>query len=585
GDACNGVETCSGGSCQPGAALYCDDGDACNGVETCNPFAGCMPGSGPACDDGDACNGVETCYGGTCQPGSPVYCDDGDSCNGVESCSGGYCQPGSPLVCDDGEPCNGVEACSPGSGCLPGEPLYCDDGEPCNGRELCVWGEGCHSGEPEDCDDGDVCNGIERCEWGWGCVSDPWPPCDDGIACNGTESCHPEDGTCTHGEPVVCDDSDVCNGTETCRESDGYCEPGTPLECDDGDACNGREMCSPGSGCLAGEPVDCDDDLTCTADRCDSATGECVHDDDVEQCECEGTPTSVSYQKSFELEKATIACPIVGGSAGFSSSLSFSGSVSGAHCGNECEAAVNLQGELSATLDLCSDSITAKGSASYTGTSKSCPGCDENCKQECKGGTCDKNEFSGQASLTVSRFYGYQVEKTAGPAKVNIKCGATLSGTPSVTARGAKTDDNGFQCEGEECTECLSADASVGFGVAGSVGCFISVDFWDGWVGATLGCQECGTVGVDVWAGGGGQKGACGGNLCAFAGAGARANANTPCIGVSVGWIGASVQCSASANACAEANNCAGGGAGRCADGADAGTSVSCNVSANGSCQ
>jgi hypothetical protein len=42
GNACNGVEICSGGACAAGTPLTCDDGDLCTD-ETCDPVAGCQP--------------------------------------------------------------------------------------------------------------------------------------------------------------------------------------------------------------------------------------------------------------------------------------------------------------------------------------------------------------------------------------------------------------------------------------------------------------------------------------------------------------------------------------------------------------
>ena len=44
-----------------------------------------------SCDDGDACNGVETCSGGSCQPGTALSCDDGEPCTTGDSCVLGAC--------------------------------------------------------------------------------------------------------------------------------------------------------------------------------------------------------------------------------------------------------------------------------------------------------------------------------------------------------------------------------------------------------------------------------------------------------------------------------------------------------------
>lgn len=69
----------------------------------------------------------------------------------------------------------------------------------------------------------------------------------------------------------------------------GRCEGGqcfayapctTDLDCagfDDGNACTGRTQCV-GGGCQRTPPVVCDDGLECTSDRCDPATGACLHE-------------------------------------------------------------------------------------------------------------------------------------------------------------------------------------------------------------------------------------------------------------------------------------------------------------------
>jgi hypothetical protein len=268
---------------------------------------------------------------------------------------------------------------------------------------------------------------------------------------------------------------------------------------------------------------------------------------------------------------------------GFGTIFSIAGQYTPAHCANECSGSMNLSGTYSATLNMCSDALKLSGVASYSGTSESCAECNvETCRQECKSGTCDSHTFGAQGSVTFSRFYGYQSKQKSGPVSVEVKCGATLSGTPSLGASGTKVNDNGFECLNGDCTECLSSKVTVGFGVAGAVDCFIGLNFWDGWVTRAIGCKNCGTIEVNAYGGGGGQVGECGGSLCAFAGAGINATASTPCLNISVGWIGFSARCSATASACAEANNC---GNCTCKNCASATTSVSCSVNMSGQCE
>ncbi len=301
-----------------------------------------------------------------------------------------------------------------------------------------------------------------------------------------------------------------------------------------------------------------------------------------EDCSCEGVPVSVGYRRSFDLGGSSVACPLVGGSAGFEASVAVDGQLTPAHCGNGCAGAMTLGGTLSATLNLCSDALTLSGEAAARGTSRQCIACDEaTCSQHCAGGTCETASFGGEAGLSYTRFYGYQVSRKSGPVSAAFKCGASLTGAPSVGVSGSRTEDQGFSCPGGDCEACLSATGQAGFGVSGSVDCYVSLDLWDGFFSTSLGCQGCGSLGVNAYAGVGGQTGECGGSLCAFAGAGVEASASTPCISAAVGWFGFSARCSLTASACAEANAC---GSCSCDGCGSASTSLSCSVNTGGTC-
>jgi len=80
------------------------------------PAPGCVPCNGDEeCLDANVCNGVETCSGGVCQPGTTLSCDDGDACT-VDACDAeDGCQHG-VVSCDDGVACT-ADACDPGLGC------------------------------------------------------------------------------------------------------------------------------------------------------------------------------------------------------------------------------------------------------------------------------------------------------------------------------------------------------------------------------------------------------------------------------------------------------------------------------------
>ena len=105
---CNGAEICSGGICEPGTALSCDDGDACT-IDSCDPTDGCQHAP-LTCNDGlqcttDSCDTALGCqYVSNCGPGS--VCDTGTGAC-IDRC-------GTPADCDDGDACT-VEACVGGN--------------------------------------------------------------------------------------------------------------------------------------------------------------------------------------------------------------------------------------------------------------------------------------------------------------------------------------------------------------------------------------------------------------------------------------------------------------------------------------
>lgn len=90
---CNGVNSCSGGSCvatDPCPDQMCDEGnDVC---------VDCL--SSGDCDDGVVCNGQETCLDGLCQAGTPITsCDP----NASDNCCPNTCTPASDLDCSNCE--------------------------------------------------------------------------------------------------------------------------------------------------------------------------------------------------------------------------------------------------------------------------------------------------------------------------------------------------------------------------------------------------------------------------------------------------------------------------------------------------
>ncbi len=197
---CNGQETCQNGTCLSQNPLNCDDGNGCT-ADACDSISGCLHTQLPDsawCSDNNACNGLETCRGGVCQPGNPLDCND------FNPCTLDTCNPGSGCVrqniangsqCDDGNLCNGADACLNGT-CLPtGAGLACDDHNPCT-TDSCDPVLGCRNAPVADGTNcgGGLC-GTATCKSG-ACVPTGSVNCDDDNACT-IDSCSTDVG-CIH---------------------------------------------------------------------------------------------------------------------------------------------------------------------------------------------------------------------------------------------------------------------------------------------------------------------------------------------------------------------------------------------------
>ena len=310
GVACNGAEVCTGGTCQPGTPVVCDDGQACT-TDTCTePSGACaFTPNDAACSDGLFCNGEEVCNPVTgCESGPTVDCS-----GVVAECGDGFCNETTDAcdafptdaLCDDGLFCNGVEQCDPSNTCQAGTPIDCDDGFNCTSDSCNEAADTCnHTPDDALCQDGAFCNGAEICDPLAGCQAGPPVDCSDGVGCT-IDTCNETTDACESApDDALCDDGAFCNGDETCDAlldcqagappdcSDGVgctveaCDETldactqTPVDalCDDGAFCNGVEVCDPVLDCQAGAAVDCDDGFVCTTDTCDEVGDVCVND-------------------------------------------------------------------------------------------------------------------------------------------------------------------------------------------------------------------------------------------------------------------------------------------------------------------
>ncbi len=124
GNACNGVESCAGGTCASGTAPDCNDSNACTD-DSCNASTGCVNTADATntCSDGDACTENDACVAGTCVGTDIAGCsstppvdtdgdgtpDESDGCpNDPEKVERGNCGCGTP----DFDPEDGTPNCS-----------------------------------------------------------------------------------------------------------------------------------------------------------------------------------------------------------------------------------------------------------------------------------------------------------------------------------------------------------------------------------------------------------------------------------------------------------------------------------------
>jgi hypothetical protein len=118
GDLCTAGDSCQAGACASGDPVDCSTaGPPCDGL-ACDPATGSctVPAPSPdgaSCDDGLVCNGVDTCLGAACQPGAAPTCAE---LNAV--CVLGVCDEasgGCVEVVADGAPCEPGEPCVAGA--------------------------------------------------------------------------------------------------------------------------------------------------------------------------------------------------------------------------------------------------------------------------------------------------------------------------------------------------------------------------------------------------------------------------------------------------------------------------------------
>jgi len=358
---CDGAGTCPEDSFEPpGTACGDPTNDACTDPDTCDGQGACLGNNEPngtSCEDGLFCNGMETCSSGTCVDGPdpcPGVCnEDNDSCPcGQDSdcvedelpcttvrCNqaSGWCEwpvdSGNCLIAGlcygDGDTSLGndclvcdsltsVDAWTPaliGTACGDDSDTICTDPDTCDGSGTCLPN---HAPDGTSCEDDLFCNGADACSNG-ACAS-PGDPCDPGWVCNEDsdvcecddagdcddgDSCTADscvDGSCVHSAIDPCCGDGTCGGGETCSSCPQDCgscpEPCPNGTCGPGeDPCNCPQDCGQpptsevlGSTCDDDLDNDCDGQMDCDDEDCQ----ECTEDFDCDDGRfCNGTEVCV----------------------------------------------------------------------------------------------------------------------------------------------------------------------------------------------------------------------------------------------------------------------------------------------------
>lgn len=234
------VGTCAYGACvaAPADTPGCDG--SCGSAGDC-PHGPCeeatcvdgacvvTPLDDVPCDDGDTCTLDDACVAGTCQPGAALSCDDpvpGDCWTRV--CAAGGCQdaPDVGASCDDGVACTISESCQADGSCGGGAlnqlecgcltEADCDDGLDCT-EDVCTLAGNC-SNPPVagTCAIDGVCYGAGEPDPSGPCACEPsadpttWKcaDCGDGIVDLGE--------ACDDGDAVAGDGCDMCQQETMC---------------------------------------------------------------------------------------------------------------------------------------------------------------------------------------------------------------------------------------------------------------------------------------------------------------------------------------------------------------------------------
>lgn len=326
-DGCTQNDTCSGGTCQAGSTVTCNDSKSCttdvctstgNNSRTCtNPVnaGNCLiNGTCRTVNTTNPSNECQHCTGASTTAWSnksnSTSCDaDGNGCTQNDTCSNGSCQAGPPPNCDDGRSCTTDTCVSDGvndhtcthpvvaGNCFISNTCYTTGTEnPTNDCEVCTsatstddWsnksgGTECGDDSNTTCTNPDTCNGSGICQQNHAsgltlCGDSPAPGSCEAQATCSNGSCGalgdaPFGTLCGSGTVTTCTAADTCDAVGNCQ--DNNVSNGTT--CSDGDGCTVGDSCMAGS-CSSGGGAACDDSKPCTTDSCtnNSGTADCTN--------------------------------------------------------------------------------------------------------------------------------------------------------------------------------------------------------------------------------------------------------------------------------------------------------------------
>ncbi len=234
---CDDMDACTTDSCDNNMGGCINDLVVCTPTNecmdaACDSVTGCFetPNTNP-CDDGDACTENDACSGGVCNSGTPVDCEDGNpctdhTCDSLTGCATTF----NTATCDDGDACTENDVCSLGS--CAGTAIVCDDGNPCTDDFCDAFGMCSTSPNTASCDDGNACTENDACSGG--SCSGTTVSCDDSNECT-TDTCDPIMGcetTCL-GVGTLCDSgAGECNAQCVCEPTFATCVSSAAECCD-----------------------------------------------------------------------------------------------------------------------------------------------------------------------------------------------------------------------------------------------------------------------------------------------------------------------------------------------------------------